>query len=55
MVQIFQKNGRTSTDDYKLSGLPSPSRFEPLIALVKNIIQENHQLTFQEVAQEVGI
>jgi hypothetical protein len=46
------KNGRNSTDD-EHSG--RTSRFEPLSALVKNIICSNCQLTVQEVAEEVEI
>jgi hypothetical protein len=39
------KNGRTSADNDEWSSRHSTSRSEPLIAQVKNIIHENHQLT----------
>jgi hypothetical protein len=48
------KNGRTSTDDNEQSG-QSQTQDPNTIALVKNVICGNGQLTVLQVAREVGI
>jgi hypothetical protein len=49
------KDGRTLVDCDQCSGRPSTSRNANIIENVRSLILEDHHLTVQEIADEVGI
>ena len=59
-TQVFDwfrrfKEGRTSVESNPLSGRPSTSRNEEMIAKVRTIVRNNRRLTVREIADDCGI
>jgi len=48
------KEGRTSIESENLSGRPSTSRNQEMIAKVRTIIRNNRRLTVREIADDCG-
>ena len=59
-TQVFEcfrrfKEGRTSAESDPLSGRPSTSRNEEVIAKVRKSVRNNRRLTVREIADDCGI